>query len=377
MQHARSIGVRTTAKTAAGLVCAWKAYRAKNPLRSNLRVFRQNAYPQHLRPDILAHKKKMQDKKDMAEAKRASADPKFREELIVSMRGAWRALNVRPRTAMQFAKWVEGAKQRTDLQERVRKLQAQGVSIKLPPQKDFGSMARVWYLWDASEVRKRIGGRALDRCTWTYEPCFVASHIKAHTWHRSVRTGRGRFRTVQKSNHIIAYQSFFFIPTSGKHVDLVHPVHKAVRIQALSGYKWGRDSLGLKLVRLSDGRDYHLATYKSHEHPPFTAESCVQALADLDASRDAEERAHAARQALEQAFVRDLRTTRVSLIDSQRAGNCIHGSMQFGKRMGFDEAQYNGLNAPGISAAVLHRTGDARAIRACWRAWERETLVSI
>lgn len=125
-------------------------------------------------------------------------------------------------------------------------------------------------------------------------------------------------------------------------------------------------------MRDSDGRDWHL-----HNPESTSPQQWAEALTKADVERDAAEARRLAHEKHRALFLADARTTRVHLTDSRRAGNCAAGSIAFGDRLGLKTEDYNGLNSPGVSGALLLRTHDSRAEKAVLAAWERETLVQI
>jgi hypothetical protein len=141
------------------------------------------------------------------------------------------------------------------------------------------------------------------------------------------------------------------------------------------GYRYDVDGIGPKVVRISDGRDYHAAGGSSgHLYP----ELLISKLKELDVIRDKQAAYMAGQAATEMYFMRDIKTTRVTLHDSCMAGNCVTGSLTFAhQRLGLERDKVVPLNAPPVKAEVLIRTGDKRAINAAHKAWQRETLVCI
>ena len=150
-------------------------------------------------------------------------------------------------------------------------------------------------------------------------------------------------------------------------------------LPAPSGMLWTIDN-GLCLVRQSDKMDYH-PTCEDLQSPRF-ASVVREAMARNYAARLAAKQ-EAKRQArFEARFQRDLATTRVTLHDSRRAGNCIEGSLQFAERkLGLDRGS---ILAAGhlftVPAKTLLRIANGKteqAMRAVRAAWSRETTVCI
>lgn len=150
-------------------------------------------------------------------------------------------------------------------------------------------------------------------------------------------------------------------------------------LPAPSGMLWTINN-GLCLVRQSDEMDYH-PTVADMQSPRF-ASVVREAMARNYAARLAAKQ-EAKRQArFEARFQRDLATTRVTLHDSRRAGNCIEGSLRFAERkLGLDRGS---ILAAGhlftVPAKTLLRVANGQteqAMRAVCAAWTRETLVCI
>jgi hypothetical protein len=85
---------------------------------------------------------------------------------------------------------------------------------------------------------------------------------------------------------------------------------------------------------------------------------------------------------LDRVFTRDLRSTRVSLADSRRAGNCVEGALKFAeRRLGIGRAEILAgghlLHVPASRIMAAAGTEAEPARRACYAAWLRETTVSI
>lgn len=189
---------------------------------------------------------------------------------------------------------------------------------------------------------------------------------------------RGRWKTTRYASHIATVANYSEVAKN--RLSVVHyttcPLTGRVekrREKVPAGYRIDQDSLGIRIVRDADGRDYHPDSYE--RNLPISA--WVERMAFLDAQRDAEDKRKAEDSALWQRIASDANTTRVTLQDSRRVGNCVHGSLAFASRLGYNANDVNGLNVPGIRANVLLRTGDERAKRAVRAAWERETLVCI
>lgn len=154
--------------------------------------------------------------------------------------------------------------------------------------------------------------------------------------------------------------------------------------KAPKGMQFCPDEYGIALRRLSDGMEFH-PTAEDFEAPNF-ATRCRKAMtanwrarrkaakaAKIQAKADKEQaRLHAIRE-------REIAKCRVTLYDSQKAGNCIEGSLRFAEtRLHLDRNSI--LAAPWlvtVSAAKLLAMGEPKAKAAAIQAWMRETTISI
>lgn len=212
---------------------------------------------------------------------------------------------------------------------------------------------------------------ALDRAAWK----FIAStetYVVSHVYSKSKRNN-GRWVTVQKADHTIGYQSFGTILANGKKWQTL-TLGKVARYEVPEGYTLKKGLLGLKLVRDSDGSDYHPSRAELLIGCP---EEWAAQIVMLDSIRTKAEEQKKQRERHRQLFYADAKTTRVHMQDSKSVGNCAAGTIAFGERLGVALSEYHGINTPGVSGALLLRTKDPKAEAAVWAAWERETLVCI
>ena len=123
--------------------------------------------------------------------------------------------------------------------------------------------------------------------------------------------------------------------------------------------------------------DYHFNSH--HITAPNGRRTMVKSLKANWLLKKTAERKEKDAKKLDKIFNRDLKTTRVTLCDSQRAGNCVEGSIIFAEKFLkiSREMIVNGKHLLTVAAHRLIATGDERAARAARVAWQRETLVSI
>lgn len=159
---------------------------------------------------------------------------------------------------------------------------------------------------------------------------------------------------------------------------------KCVKKPVPSGMRFEKDSLGAKLVRISDGLDYHFTgdhflNRRFSTNARLALAKKYRAKVADNAERKAQ-KIHAVQTArFEKLFQRDLKHTYVNLNDSRAVGNCVEGSLRFAElRLKMNRTDIlSGGHLCVVNAKRLVDTKDERAIRAARRAWARETLVAI
>jgi hypothetical protein len=130
-----------------------------------------------------------------------------------------------------------------------------------------------------------------------------------------------------------------------------------------------------------DGEKYHFRSADTiYQAAPIIA--LVETIAGAFARRDREKERVAAEAALAEVYQRGIATTRVTLLDSRLAGNCVEGSLAFAERkLGLsreDVIAAGYLLAVPASRLLAVANGDRTAVdRAIRMAWMRETTVSI
>jgi hypothetical protein len=149
------------------------------------------------------------------------------------------------------------------------------------------------------------------------------------------------------------------------------------RFRAPAGMIFAHDSNGVLVRRLSDGMDYH-PTYADWRAKNF-ATVIRKTMATNYSVRLAAKRTEREIARNQKIFDREIKSTRVTLEDSRRAGNCIEGSLQFAEsRLGLTRQQVlDGSYLFSVSAPRLMREKNERALAAVKIAWNRETTVSI
>ena len=174
------------------------------------------------------------------------------------------------------------------------------------------------------------------------------------------------------------YRSFATIAKGGCAV-IYKWGEKSKLIKAPSGMRFENENGTLLVRRLSDGMDYH-PSGTDLEADGF-AGHVRKIMAENYKKRQTAKREMAAHQKVEKTFLRDVRTTLVTLNDSRAAGNCVEGSLQFAERKLHipREEILAGGHLFAVPAVKLMEAGkgEPRVEQAVRKAWMRETTISI
>lgn len=186
----------------------------------------------------------------------------------------------------------------------------------------------------------------------------------------------GPFKGWEHTSRKPKYQSGIWMSASGTVVIFGQGCKITHKHFAPSGLKFAQDGEGVKLIA-RDGTDYHPTReeWTSSRFAGMVREKLTTKRAAARAASVLERE----QERTELVFQRDLSTTRVTLDDSRRAGNCVEGSLAFAeRRLGMSRSDIlDGRWLVSVSASRLAKTGDARAMSAVRSAWSRETTVSI
>lgn len=191
---------------------------------------------------------------------------------------------------------------------------------------------------------------------------------------------KGKFSRFKGSEIYADYCSYIRFTSDGRTARLIQSGVEGLLHPAPAGMKWDSDVNGVKLVRLSDGMDYHptLDDYRAKDFAARVrramAQNYLARKASMKAAKDAARH--------DEVFRRESTTCRVLLEDSRRAGNCIEGTLRFAERsLGLDRSEVlAGRHLIGVPASRLRACAGSDAPRvdaAIRQAWMRETMVSI
>jgi len=177
-----------------------------------------------------------------------------------------------------------------------------------------------------------------------------------------------------------SYMSFVEISDCGKKLNYSYGFKNEETFKTVlapKGTLFQTDLFGLVVKRLSDGMDYHPSAddLKSKRFISIVRKK----MAENYKLRLIKKRTEKNDKHLTKLFLKDLKTTMVTLNDSRKAGNCVEGSLSFAeKRLKIPRQDIlNGGHLFKICAERLVKTGESRAISAARIAWERETTICI
>jgi hypothetical protein len=133
------------------------------------------------------------------------------------------------------------------------------------------------------------------------------------------------------------YQSCVGMSRVGRSAVVILECKLVRRIVAPAGLVFTHDANGILLRRVSDGMDYHPedADWTAKDFATRVRKAMAANWAKRrEAKRAAKQAALDAAEAARVAAIREceLATTRVTLDDSRRAGNCVEGSLAFAER---------------------------------------------
>lgn len=224
-------------------------------------------------------------------------------------------------------------------------------------------------LANQAEIEAREANRRIQR--WVNAR---PTQIKAHCAYSTINAGRySRRCTYIKYNYAPLYFSKLVAFCNGRNA-VYSTAKKSYPLRLPSGYFWKKDTYGAIMVQRADGLEYHpLAS-------DLTAKNFVGNLrkrfAESYLRRAATRKIERENERNKKIFAREMRSTRVFLQDSRRAGNCIAGTQDFLLRnFGIRDAIENPFFS--LPAKLLMRTNNPRAMAAVQQAYARETLVSI
>lgn len=205
---------------------------------------------------------------------------------------------------------------------------------------------------------------------------------------------KGRFKRYKGSEIYADYQSAAGVSRSGKSCVVVTGCILVRRLRAPAGMIFDLDDNGILLRRLSDGMDFHpdKTTLMAKNWIGLTRAAMAKNYSARQAQKRAEKQAEndkAAAAKRQAQYLADSATTRVSIVDARRAGNCLEGCVAFAVRklrVSREQLHVDGNRLGPAAHLVTFRAdflrsvanGDGPRVEAAIRAaYERETAISI
>ena len=232
------------------------------------------------------------------------------------------------------------------------------------------------------QIRNLVGQDARGKREFTvYPTCYNYPCMSIEKTYPYI----GRYKTYPKYINNVFIPSFAIISENLLTIHSTGSPEKSLR--SPKGMIFQSDDLGIKLVRLSDGMEYHPSRGEFFEknfaeiiRTEMAANFKRRAFAAKAEKVAAKNKREADR--IERIFKRDLKTTRVTLDDSRKAGNCVEGTLRFceAKLKLNREAIIAGQHLLSVSAERILAVANGStnlAMNACKRAWLRETTVMI
>lgn len=202
---------------------------------------------------------------------------------------------------------------------------------------------------------------------------------------------KGRFKGYSGSEIYADYQSCVGCSRSGKCAIIITESVFLRRILAPSDLRFSKDANGILVKRISGGMDYHptgedwlAKDFWTRVRAGLAHNFVARRAAKKAEKKLADETKKSAKIAAEKEAVyqRQIKSTRVTLEDSRRAGNCIEGSLAFAERkLGLSrqeiiDAGY--LFSVPATTLISHAGENIDQVnRAVRIAWVRETEISI
>lgn len=226
----------------------------------------------------------------------------------------------------------------------------------------------------SESIRRLLGSRAKGKREFETHPTTLPCYL----WQGKSYPYKGQWSTWAKYTNL-AYITSYATLSEGM-VTLHHAVYGIKTIKAPSGTRWEADQHGLKVVR-RDGMEYHPTQEELWSNRCF-ATRIKQRLSENYKLRQIQKRQEKEQKRFAALIQRDLATTRVSIRDSMRAGNCVEGTLRFAEtKLKLDRKEITSagyLFHVGAKTLLRVSNGDKKAVeRAIRAAWMRETTVSI
>jgi len=174
------------------------------------------------------------------------------------------------------------------------------------------------------------------------------------------------------------YQSCVGISRSGRSVVVIRECKLIRRIIAPSGLLFRWDENGIFLQRQTDKMDYHLESedWLAKDFATRVRKAMAANFLKRQQARKVEREA----KRYSAIYAREIGSTRVTLEDSHRSGNCVEGTLRYAENrlhIPRDVIIHNGYLFSVPASHLLKVNGSPRVEAAVTAAWQRETTVSI
>lgn len=277
---------------------------------------------------------------------RAAHDRRFRRVLLARLRREIARLNApRPLTLAKITAWADRRSRAAarEIAGRIAGIIGHAPRVALPAQTD--GVEGVALLHNGSCIAARLGARICRRgARPTIYPTLETSYYSHMDGWTDWSRGRGSPRTGAHAVNESYYRSFAVpSPDGGTVAVAIHTTEYA--LSAPSGYRWGIDANGLRLVDVTTpDSDYHPSASECWHAREDGGAALVAAIvrnvetrrrdAEIDA-RNAQEKA--ARRAV---LLAESDGVCVGLCDSITGGNCGAGSRAWATAHGLDPSRY-------------------------------------
>lgn len=213
--------------------------------------------------------------------------------------------------------WVKNAEKRA----RIANVNANNKTILIPLAEEHEAAAITAF--KKKEPRKKN--------IMTPKPCLKPYQLGSYDM--DTIEYKGRFKGWKGSTYTPLCQSAGRISADGSVLGAVVDKQNYV-ISAPRGYQWRVDSLGIKLVRLSDGAEHHIDSANAISGAAHCRSALIRAAEYRKIAAKSQEAIFSEKKKLLQEFISS--KTKIELRDSIAAGNCRAGSMRFAEILGLD-----------------------------------------
>jgi hypothetical protein len=359
----------STAQTINGLCSYWLKEIQSGKTKLTFRSATNQYHP--LRFSYIQQEKRRTSNPDI---KRAKHDSTFRKSFVAKIKRQANKLAVVPlATIEQVNSAAKTYNHRSSkIKELQNKLECIGSKILLPTPQSIKTLPIQRLKITTKDEKSCKNLLNLAKRQWSINSGFYTKIIVDQD---NVSTFKnGSYRTVTRADHRAQFTCFAFLENNKTLASMIG--EKVTRTIAPEGFEFKKDENGIYLCRLSDGIDYHPS---SEEIRNYSADQMIPIL-NSNAEIRLKQKIHEETILREkELFIKDLPTTRVTLNDSRKAGNCVEGSLRFAERFLHISRDIilNSNHLFSTCAKKLVDSGNPLAINAAKQAWLRETTIAI